>query len=167
MSDITTAFNELTSQSNDNQNWWLLTTFENNEPILHSKGTSGFETLKKSLDSTKIMHGVFKVLGVDDRGNVVATRPKIVAFTYVGSNVGALKRGQAGPQRDRLKKLFLGVHCELQIDDLDDFTRVSIAAKLLASGGAHKPTRYEFGPASENDEHNIVSIESLIGQKHT
>ena len=158
---VSAAFTALVSQDNSNKLTWILANFENNEPVLVAQSEEGFAELKKALDPSKIQHGVFKVLGVDDRGNVVATRPKIVSFVYVGHGVGALKRGQAGPQKDKLKKVFLGVHLEIQIDDLDDFTQVSVAQKLLASGGAHKPTHYDFG---SND---IVTVESLIGQKHT
>ncbi len=76
------------------------------------------------------MHG--QVLGVDNRGNVIAVRPKYAQFTWVGPSVSGLKKGQAGPQRDKLKKVFHGVSLEIQVDDLEDFTQESIARRLLA-----------------------------------
>ncbi len=73
-----------------------------------------------------------QVLGVDNRGNVIAVRPKYAQFTWVGPSVSGLKKGQAGPQRDKLKKVFHGVSLEIQVDDLEDFTQESIARRLLA-----------------------------------
>jgi hypothetical protein len=112
----------------------LLVTFEGNSdvPTVVGSGTDGFKACKKALDDSKIMHGVVKVLGVDNRGNVVAVRPKYVSFTWVGPSVGGLKKGQAGPQKEKLKKVFHGVSLEMQIDDLSDFTQEAIARRLLA-----------------------------------
>lgn len=45
-------------------------------------------------------------------------RPKYVQFTYVGSGVSPLKRGQAGPQKEKLKKVFSGVQLEVFSLDL-------------------------------------------------
>jgi hypothetical protein len=82
-------------------------------------------------------------------------RPKYVSFSYIGSGVGALKKGQCGPQKDKLKKIFHGVHLEMQvrlsmrkhlmasthlrasciwkqIDSIDDFSQKDIGARLLA-----------------------------------
>jgi hypothetical protein len=63
---------------------------------------------------------------------ILTVRPKYVAFTWVGPSVSALKKGQAGPQRDKLKKVFHGLALELQIDDADDFTQENVARRLLA-----------------------------------
>ena len=81
-------------------------------------------------DFHSFFHG--QVLGVDNRGNVIAVRPKYAQFTWVGPSVSGLKKGQAGPQRDKLKKVFHGVSLEIQVDDLEDFTQESIARRLLA-----------------------------------
>jgi hypothetical protein len=78
------------------------------------------------------------VLGVDNRGNVIAVRPKYAQFTWVGPSVSGLKKGQAGPQRDKLKKVFHGVSLEVQFDDLSDFTQESIARRLLARYSQHR-----------------------------
>lgn len=156
---VSTVFDKLTGK--ESTEWWMTVYFDGQDiKLLAQSGEQGFSSLVKSLDESKIVHGVFKVLGVDNRGNLTAVRPKFVAFTYVGSGVSALKRGQAGPQRDKLKNVFKGVALEVQFDDLSDFSAFAIAQKLLASGGAHKPTEYDFG--SEK-----VTVEQLIGQKHT
>ena len=42
--------------------------------------------------------------------------------------------------------LFHGIQIYVDIQGADELTQDVIAAKLTASGGAHKPTYYDFGP---------------------
>eukprot|EP00455_Lapot_gusevi_P014190 TRINITY_DN1702_c0_g1_i1.p1 TRINITY_DN1702_c0_g1~~TRINITY_DN1702_c0_g1_i1.p1 ORF type:complete len:169 (-),score=68.35 TRINITY_DN1702_c0_g1_i1:123-629(-) len=163
--DAVSIFNDIAHPQNSRM-WWMLVHFEGNaeQPTVFASGDNGFNHMKAALVDDKILHGAFKVLSVDNRGNVVAVRSKVVAFTYVGSGVGALKKGQAGPQRERLKRVFQGVSLELQVDDPSDLSPEGVASRLLASGGAHKPTKYQFGPDEQADS---VTIEQLIGQSHT
>ena len=53
------------------------------------------DDLKAHLSNDRISYGCFKVLGVDTRGAVVATRTKYIAFTWQGPNVSKLKVAKA------------------------------------------------------------------------
>jgi len=91
------------------------------------------------------MFGVYHVVGVDNRGNVVSRRAKDILIKFVGPNVGGLAKGRAEPHSLGLQKIFNGLAATFQVASKDDITRKLIIDKLVQTGGAHKPTGYEFG----------------------
>jgi len=112
------------------------------------KGTGGLSELVATLsDEAKVFFGAFLVTGVDIRENVTSRRPKFVAFNYIGLKVPALKKARVSVQKQDVQKFWQGIAASLDVfDPVKDLAQAEIAKKLLAAGGAHKPTQYEFGP---------------------
>ena len=44
-----------------------------------------------------------------------------------------------------MKQYFIGSHIDFQVSDRELLSEDEVLAKLLASGGAHKPKYYDFG----------------------
>ncbi len=113
---------------------------------VRSKGTGGYAEFVANLKEDEVLFGGLLVTGVDVRENVTSRRPKFVAITWIGSKLSAMKKAKVSVQRQEVQKLMNGITAAMDISDLADFTQADIAKKLLAAGGAHKPTEYEFGP---------------------
>merc|ERR1711976_555475 len=116
------------------------------------KGTQGFNEMAASLDQSRVSFVVMNVKATDDRGSTVSTRYKIVYITYLGENMSVMARGRVSTQQEDVHKAFSGVQIFFEYDakagkERDDpFHYTDIGKKLLASGGAHKPQYYDFGP---------------------
>lgn len=77
--------------------------------------------------------------------------------TFVGEKVRGMAKMKALQNRDAMNALMTGTVASLQYDNTDLFTASAVAKQLLASGGAHKPSFYDFGDG------NKVSLEELYG----
>ena len=93
----------------------------------------------------KVIFGVIKVDGVDERESVTARRPKFIQVNWVGPKVPAMKKLSALALKNDVSQLFIGVAATVDCNDADDLTTVELGKVLLKSGGAHKPTHYDFG----------------------
>jgi len=91
----------------------------------------------------------FNVHGVDERANVQSTRFKLVQINWVGPKVTSMKKMNALAGKSKIAKVFKGMAATFDIDSVEDLTVKSISSKLLAAGGAHKPTYYLFGSAED------------------
>lgn len=109
-------------------------------------GVGGLKQLHEQLDPKAIFFGGLKVTGVDERDNVTSRRPKYIGLTFKGKDCGALKRAKVSVQRADAQKKMQGMTLAMDVEDVSEISPQTIAAKLLAAGGAHKPTHYEFGP---------------------
>ena len=107
--------------------------------IEYESGTS-LEDLKAKLSDSRISYGCFKVLGVDTRGAVVATRTKYCAFTWVGKNVNKLRVAKSIAHKKDMLKYFAGHHLSLELYDRADLTEAGVEKKLRDAGGAHQPS---------------------------
>jgi len=126
---------------------WILFTFENDKStklVVAGEGAGGVDELKSKLDDNAIMYGAFKVTGVDNRETTVSRRPKFIWFTFVGPKVSVLKKARTSTQKPELAKFFSSAQLNLELSGSDDLTKNDVGKRLLASGGAHKPTHYEF-----------------------
>lgn len=82
---------------------------------------------------------------MDNQENVTSKRDKIVAITWVGPNVSPLARNAVLASKSERSNVFRGVTIDMQASDLDFITVEDVGRALLACGGAHKPTHYQFG----------------------
>ena len=96
-----------------------------------------------NLPADDIVWGAFKVVGVDDRGNLVSRRPKFIFVKYLPTSVPTMKRARAGGHKGAIRQVLNG-HIDVEIECPTELTEELIIAKLRASGGAHQPTSYEF-----------------------
>ena len=89
--------------------------------------------------------GGFRCYGVDDRGNTVSKRAKIVFVQYMPSNASGMRKAKMGTQKGAAKNAFMTAHLDLCVDDVDgDLEKQELVVKLQSATGAHKPNGYEF-----------------------
>eukprot|EP00456_Euglypha_rotunda_P007157 TRINITY_DN1125_c0_g2_i11.p1 TRINITY_DN1125_c0_g2~~TRINITY_DN1125_c0_g2_i11.p1 ORF type:complete len:157 (+),score=42.56 TRINITY_DN1125_c0_g2_i11:127-597(+) len=108
-------------------------------------GSGGLEELKKQLDESKVQFGCFQVFGVDQQENLSSKRAKLVWFTWVGGKVSVLVKARVSVQKPEIATVFPGAALALELSKIDDLNAKDVSAALLKSGGAHKPTYYDFG----------------------
>ena len=93
----------------------------------------------------KIAWGGFRCYGVDDRGNTVSKRAKIVFVQYMPPSAPAMKKAKMGSQKGSVKAAFDKAHCDVLVEDPEeDLVKNDLVTKLQAATGAHKPNGYEF-----------------------
>jgi hypothetical protein len=103
------------------------------------------EILSSDATSNQVMTGAFLALAVDERGSVVSTRRKYIHFTWVGPSVGVMVKGRVNSMSGGFRDRFPGAVIYLQLmGDLDTLKAKTLEKNMLAAGGAHKPTRYDF-----------------------
>ena len=94
---------------------------------------------------SQVLFVALRVAGVDQQENVTSTRPKIVRINWVGAKVPAMKKMGALAGKSVISGIWNGVAVEFDAHTPADLSMNAIGVKLLASGGAHKPTKYDFG----------------------
>jgi hypothetical protein len=156
-SSLKQAWDSLTEK--DGKTNWILFSFENDKStklIASGNGSGGLDELKSSLQDDQIHYGAFRVIGVDNRDTTVSRRPKYIWFTWIGTNLSVLKKARTSTQKPFLAKFFQSAQLNLELSGSDDLTKNEVGKRLLASGGAHKPTYYEF---ADGDTLNIADIQ--------
>lgn len=108
---------------------------------------TGLGELTSFLDGAadKVLFIAYRVNGVDEQENVTSTRPKIVRINWVGAKVPAMKKMGALAGKATISNLWNGIAVEVEANKTSELSMNTIAVELLRSGGAHKPTKYDFG----------------------
>mmetsp|Transcript_23929 Transcript_23929/g.67026 ORF Transcript_23929/g.67026 Transcript_23929/m.67026 type:complete len:169 (-) Transcript_23929:48-554(-) len=140
--------------SRDDDTWWCVYEMQGKDLAVKATGNDGFSGLVNQLDDNSVLWGAFLVKGVDDRGSTVSVRDKFVGFTWIGESVSVLKKARVSVQKRDVFRLLDGCGMNIEIMDKESFTPKYILQVLLKSGGAHKPTYYQFGP-NEEDKLNL------------
>jgi hypothetical protein len=112
--------------------------------FIEKESGTDLESLKACLSDDRISYGCFKVLGVDTRGAVVATRTKYCVFSWVGPNVNKLRVAKAVAHKTAMLKYFQGHHLSLELYDKGSLTEADIEKRLRDAGGAHQPSAMQF-----------------------
>jgi len=150
------SWDELTAKEGKTN--WILFSFENDKStklVSSATGPGGLDELKGNFKDDQIHYGAFRVTGVDNRETTVSRRPKFIWFTYIGPKLSVLKKARTSTQKPDLAKFFQSAQMNLELSSTDDLTKLEVGKRLLASGGAHKPTYYEF---ADGDILNIADI---------
>ena len=137
---------------NDNSptNWCILEV--EGEEVSGVSSGSGLSALIEALDETKCQWAGFMAYGIDD---VSSKRPKSIQINWVGPRVSPMKRMGALSGKAAASQLLQGMALTLDCNDKADLTMEDLARQLLACGGAHKPTYYDFG----NEE--TITLEAI------
>ena len=153
------AWGKVTSRND--ATYWCVFGFDASGKVLEVKATGedGFSGLKAALADNEVAFGAFLIKGIDDRGSTVSEREKYVAFTWIGESVGVMKKARVSVQKKDVLKIFDGCGMNIEIIDRESFTPAYVTSILLKSGGAHKPTYYQFGP-SDADKIDLNFYES-------
>eukprot|EP00657_Telonema_sp_P-1_P006079 TRINITY_DN24091_c0_g1_i1.p1 TRINITY_DN24091_c0_g1~~TRINITY_DN24091_c0_g1_i1.p1 ORF type:complete len:118 (+),score=33.90 TRINITY_DN24091_c0_g1_i1:60-413(+) len=110
----------------------------------------GLDDFKDAFEDDMVMFGGFRLRAIDDRGSVTSVRPKSVFVSYIGPCVKPMVRAQAGTIRARFEALMSGCHISLSISNpQEDIVEADIKSKLLNSGGAHSPNKFDFSGCKE------------------
>ena len=79
-----------------------------------------------NLPSDELVWGAFKVVGVDDRGNLVSRRPKYIFVKYFPTEAPAIKRARAGGHKGAIKAL-INAHVDIEVQyNFNDFSSSTI-----------------------------------------
>ena len=98
-----------------------------------------FKEALKAYGEDKIAWGGFRCYGVDDRGNTVSKRAKIVFVQYMPPNAPAMKKAKMGSQKGSVKAKFDKAHMDVLVENPDeDLVKEDLVTKLQAATGAHK-----------------------------
>jgi len=148
-SEITTAYKALNDTKVASPTNWLLVSVNKDTKALEiATSGSGLSSLHDALDDSKLQFAALKVTGIE-QSSVTSKRPKIVQINWVGPSVPPMQRKNALAFKQEISSLFAGVATVIDAVSKDDLSQKVLADKLLTSGGAHKPSYYDFG----NEEH--------------
>eukprot|EP01032_Pedospumella_encystans_P028633 gene28632-32338_t len=97
--EVANAWGRLTSDSSDVS--WIAAGYPaagNNLQIsLRGEGSGGLPEFIAALPADDIVWGAFKVVAVDNRGNLVSRRPKFISVKYCpATGIAPMKRAKAG-----------------------------------------------------------------------
>jgi len=114
-------------------------------------GAGGLSELTTGLAEDRVCFVLLRVIGADVQENVTSNRDKFVYISWIGSKVGVMQRAKVGMQSKVVQNYFVGISIAVVVDasSAADIAMEAIAKRLLACGGAHKPTKYVFGPSQE------------------
>ena len=100
----------------------------------------------------KVLVGIFKVTGVDDRETTVSFRSKFIHFVYKGKSAPIMLKAKCGVHKAKISAPFQGMSLSISSEgDHDDFSVAEIERLLLSAGAAHKPTKYDFNNEYEDE----------------
>jgi len=164
------AIAQFMSDSNRDVDFCIFVLENKNNMNLHASGKGGRQRVSEILNNNdcddKVMVGAFLALAIDERGSVVSTRQKYIHFLWVGPNVGVMVKGRVNSLSGAFRDKFPACVIYLQLmADLDQLEEQVLEKNLLACGGAHKPSRYDFTNAAL--ENVAVSTEKEVSKKES
>lgn len=124
--------------------------------VLHSKGKGGRDKIADILSSSecdeKVLTGAFLASGIDERGDVVSIRRKLIHVTYVGGRVGVMTKGKVNAWSGSFRDPFpnVSIYLQLDADRMDELDENTLEMSLIASSGGDKPSRIDFSNGDEN-----------------
>jgi len=135
-----------------------------NKLELTGTGEGGLAELVTHLADDKVVFCLLRVIGADVQANVTSNREKFVYISWIGKNVGVMQRAKVGMQSKAVQQYFVGVSLVISVDasTQEDLALETLAKRLLACGGAHKPTKYVFGPGQE---YSLLDILGAAGPR--
>jgi hypothetical protein len=142
--DAQTIYQNMLDNNQVDYNWMILEVTSERTVKCVNTGL-GIDNLIDNMQDDRIQWAVLVVLAVDQQDNVTSRRPKIVQLNWLGSRVPAMRRMGALTGKSAITSFAKGVHVSFECNEKSDITMVTIGKALLAAGGAHKPTHYEFG----------------------
>ena len=103
------------------------------------------KAVTENLGDNKIGWGGFRCYGVDDRGNTVSKRAKMVFVQYMPPMAPAMKKAKMGSHKGVAKAAFDKAHMDILVENVEeDLIKDELVKSLQAATGAHKPNGYEF-----------------------
>lgn len=117
------------------ENWMLLNFVDKNKLQVLSKGKGGLSELKQQLKDDEVMFAILRIGAEDRKEALTSVRQKFMMVTWIGPQVGIMKKAKVGPQREELINILPGLQFFLGASELEEVDMQHLAAKLLAAGG--------------------------------
>ena len=117
------------------ENWMLLNFVDKKKLQVLSKGKGGLSELKEQLKDDEVMFAILRVGAEDRKEALTSIRQKFMMITWIGPNVGIMKKAKVGPQREELINMLPGLQFFLGASELEEVDMTHLAARLLAAGG--------------------------------
>merc|ERR1711974_140783 len=114
-------------------NWVLMGYEGNNKIVSQGSGSGGLSELVGKLADDQVQYGFFSVI----TGDSESRRTKFVLLTWIGPNVGALKKARTSVHKASVKEIVRDFSIEIQSDDRDDFAEDVVLARVVKAGGAN------------------------------
>jgi hypothetical protein len=135
-----------------------------NKLELVGTGEGGLAEMTPHLADDRVIFCLLRVIGADVQANVTSNREKFTYISWIGKNVGVMQRAKVGMQSKVVQQYFVGVSLVINVDANThaDLELEALAKRLLACGGAHKPTKYVFGPGQE---YSLLDILGAAGPR--
>lgn len=130
---IRSAFDDVRDDSTPTT--WLILSYEGQHIVLHSTGED-YEEFKASFNDDERLYGFTRV----DTGDEMSKRVKFVLVTWVGVNVGALKRAKMSIDKSVVKTVITNFAVEVLATDHDQLEKSSIVEEVMKAGGANYGT---------------------------
>jgi len=148
---IKPAFDSLKDMKSPNNFLVLGFAGKSNKLEVVATGTEGLSALAAALTDDRVMFCLLRAIGADVQANVTSNREKFCYISWIGPKVGVMQRAKVGMQSKAVQAYFVGVSLVISVDASTqaDLELEVLAKRLLACGGAHKPTKYVFGPGQE------------------
>ena len=146
-SEIDTTWNKV-ADMDQSTNWMVLHYLDKKTLAVKSSGTGGLSELSAVFSDDEVMFGFLRV-AAEDRKAVTSSRAKTAMITWIGPNVGIMKKAKVGPDKQEISTALQGIQFFVAASEKSDVDMGHLASELLRSGGAHKPTHYIFGPDQE------------------
>jgi hypothetical protein len=139
---------------------------KSNKAEVVGTGTGGLNELAATFAEDRVCFALLRVIAADVQENVTSNREKYVYISWIGPKVGVMQRAKVGMQSKVVQNFFTGISLAVVVDasTAGDITMEAIAKRLLACGGAHKPTKYVFGPGQE---YSLLDLLGAAGPRHT
>jgi len=114
--------------------------------VVDSVGKGGLNELKDKVKD-RAADILFFSLRVNTFDNEGSSRAKFIYGRFMGSNVKFMQKAKLTPQLGQIADCFQVKHVSRDADEgMKDWTPEILGKEFLRIGGAHKPSRYDFGP---------------------
>jgi len=114
--------------------------------VMEQVGTGGLNELKDFVKDKKsnIMFFLLRVNTYDDEGS---SRAKFIYGRFMGTGVKFMQKAKLTPKLGEIADEFQVKHLSRDADEeMKDWDPETLGKEFLRIGGAHKPSKYDFGP---------------------
>jgi len=122
---------------------WALLSYADNSIVLAGTGTD-FDEFKSKFNDDDRLFGFLRMTTGEEQ-SFKSKRAKFVLITWIGSNVGALKRAKVSTDKALVKAIVKNFAIEIQTSDLSELNEHHIKSLLVKAGGAN------YGTGSRDD----------------
>lgn len=122
-------------RNNGSPTTWLVLNYEDQRIVLNSTG-SDYDEFKSKFTDDERLYGFVRI----DTGDELSKRAKFVLITWVGSEVGALKRAKMSIDKAVVKGVITNFAIEVLATEHDQLAQSNLEDQLKKAGGANYGT---------------------------